>query len=76
VEPLRLVEPFERNGLSIVFHSMHRPLSAYAEALRRAGFAIEVVSEPRPDEDHVRDVPEMWRQRHIPWWLHLVAVRR
>jgi SAM-dependent methyltransferase len=76
LEPVRLVEPFERGGLRMVFHSMHRPLSAYTDALRGAGLSIELVSEPVPDDDHIRDVPEMGRQRRVPWWLHIVATRR
>jgi hypothetical protein len=76
LEPVRLVEPFEQGGLHMVFHCMHRPLSAYTDALHGAGLSIELVSEPVPDDDHVRDVPQMERQRRIPWWLHIVAVRR
>lgn len=74
--PRRLVEPFERDGLQIVFHSMHRPISAYTEALRRAGMLIEVLSEPVPDDDYLRDYPQLSRQRRVPWWLHLRAIRQ
>jgi len=74
-EPYRLVEPIERAGLTMEFHSLHRPLAAYANALRRAGFSIDTMSEPVPDDDHIRDHPEMARQRRMPWWLHVRAVR-
>jgi SAM-dependent methyltransferase len=75
-EPVRFVEPFSRDGLTMVFHSMHRPLGAYTRALRDAGFLIEVLAEPVPSDEHVQDVPEMARQARLPWWLHLRAVRR
>lgn len=70
-----LVELFERNGLSMVFHTMHRPLSAYTSALERAGFVLESVREPIPDDELVRDVPRMARQQRVPWFLHLRAVK-
>ena len=37
----------ERAGLAMTFHSMHRPLEAYARELEDAGFVIEALREPR-----------------------------
>jgi ubiquinone/menaquinone biosynthesis C-methylase UbiE len=45
----------ERLG-DVVFRSFHRPLAAYAQALERAGFAIEALREPR-----LADGPLRWR---------------
>jgi SAM-dependent methyltransferase len=74
-EPTRLVEPFERDGLTMVFHSEHRPIAAYFAALERAGFVVEALREPVPDEDLVREIPRLHRQRRVPWFLHLRARR-
>jgi SAM-dependent methyltransferase len=69
----RLVEPLERDGMTMVFHSEHRPLSAYAAALERAGFVIESLREPLPADDVLRDHPRLRRQQRVPWFLHLRA---
>lgn len=39
-------EHAERDGLTMTFHSMHRPLEAYAQALEHAGLPIETIREP------------------------------
>ncbi len=75
-QPELLVDPIERDGFELVFHSMHRPLGAYTAALRDAGFRIEVLSEPVPDEAAVRDHPRLARQLRIPNYLHIRAVCR
>lgn len=36
----------ERDGLTMTFHSMHRPLEAYSLALEDAGLLIETIREP------------------------------
>ncbi|MGH9032889.1 MAG: class I SAM-dependent methyltransferase [Acidimicrobiia bacterium] len=74
-EPFRYALPFERDGLEMTFAGMHRPLVAYADALAEAGFLIETIREPVPDDDLVSDVPEMARQRKVPAFLHICAVR-
>jgi SAM-dependent methyltransferase len=71
----RLVEPVERDGIRMVFHSEHRPLSAYARALERAGFVIESLREPIPSDDLLRDHPRLRRQQLVPWFLHVRARR-
>lgn len=75
-EPYRFVQPLERDGLTMVFHSMHHSLAAYASALRDAGLLIELLTEPLPDDDLVRDEPRMARVRRVPWYLHIRAIRR
>jgi SAM-dependent methyltransferase len=74
-DPARLVEPVERDGLTMVFNSEHRPLGAYFGVLERAGFVVEALREPMPDDALVRDAPRMERQRTVPWFLHLRARR-
>src|SRR5262249_37013666 len=70
-----LVERVEREGLTMTFHQVHRPLETYVDALEDAGFAIEALREPVPDDDHIRDDPRMARWRLVPAFLHLRAVR-
>jgi SAM-dependent methyltransferase len=74
-EPFRYAFPLERNGLEMTFAGMHRPLVAYTDALAEAGFLIEIIGEPVPDDDLVSEMPEMARQRKVPAFLHLRAVR-
>jgi SAM-dependent methyltransferase len=57
------------NGLEMTFHSEHRPLVAYTEALANSGFLIERVREPT-DPDPNRP----WHR--IPMFLHIRAVKR
>jgi SAM-dependent methyltransferase len=45
----RYSDHLERDGLAMTFHSMHRPLEAYAGALEDAGLLIETIREPAWD---------------------------
>jgi SAM-dependent methyltransferase len=45
----RYSDHLERDGLAMTFHSMHRPLEAYARALDDAGLLIETIREPAWD---------------------------
>jgi SAM-dependent methyltransferase len=42
----RYSDHLERDGLAMTFHSVHRPLEAYARALNDAGLLIETIREP------------------------------
>lgn len=55
------------------FRDAHRPLSAYTRALEEAGFAIERIREPEPDERYFQRHPEAERLRGRPFLLHLRA---
>lgn len=66
---------FERSGLSMTFHSQHRPISAYTSALEEEGFAIRAVRELTPDDGHLRDMPKIAKRRRIPLYLHVRSVR-
>ena len=72
--PRRFSEAVQRDGLTMEFHSIHRPLAAYAAALHDAGFLIEVLRESVPDDAYVREHPRLQRQTRIPWYLHIRAV--
>ena len=51
---------------------VHRPMSAYLAALRRAGFAVDEMREPLPDRANAARFPEPWR---YPRFLALRCVR-
>jgi SAM-dependent methyltransferase len=75
-QPRRYRDDIERDGLRMQFHSIHRPLEAYADALHDAGFLIELLREPVPDADAIARFPRLARQHRIPWYLHVRAIRR
>lgn len=45
----RYSDHLERDGLAMTFHSVHRPLETYADALAAAGLLIEAIREPAWD---------------------------
>ena len=64
----------ERDGLSMTFHSQHRPLEAYFLALEQAGFVVETLREPRvPDHAVASERSRRWQR--LPLFLHLRAFR-
>ena len=71
----RLEDRVDLGGDVMVFHCMHRPIGAYVDALADAGLLVERLREPVPDDDVVADVPRMARQRRVPAWMHLRAVK-
>jgi ubiquinone/menaquinone biosynthesis C-methylase UbiE len=62
LEPRRYEDHIERDGLSMTFTSMHRPLSAYIERLAENGLVITAL---REYGDHA-----------VPWLLVLRAEKR
>lgn len=55
-----------RDGLSMTYHGIHRPLNAYASALANAGLVIEQLREQTTDDPDNR-----WYR--VPLFLHIVA---
>ena len=74
-EPQHLPYVHEREGVRIVLHDMHRPLSAYFEALGKAGFVTEVVREPVPGPPLLDIRPEAAKWTRTPCFLHLRAAK-
>jgi SAM-dependent methyltransferase len=66
----------ERDGVRIVLHDMHRPLSAYFKALAAAGFVTDTVREPVPGPELLDLRPDAERWTRTPCFLHLRATRR
>jgi SAM-dependent methyltransferase len=69
-------EERERAGRRMTFHDIHRPLSAYAGALERAGLLIEALREPVPGAAYLAEHPEMEKWTRKPCFLHVRAVKR
>jgi SAM-dependent methyltransferase len=65
----------EKNGISVHFHSEHRPLEAYAAALTTAGLLIETLREPKPTPELLAADPLAARWLRLPLFLHLLALR-
>jgi SAM-dependent methyltransferase len=59
----------ERDGLSMSFEDVQRPLGTYAAALTEVGFAIEELCEPRADAD--ADGSLLAPAARRPYFLHL-----
>ncbi len=70
----RYVDVLERDGVSMTFESWRRPLSAYATALAQAGFLIESLQEPVPDDAGLGAAPELAKWRERPIFMHIRAV--
>jgi SAM-dependent methyltransferase len=59
----------DREGIQCAFHSMHRPLEAYARAFEEAGLLIEALREPKERVVSLKDQPGEARWRRIPLFL-------
>ena len=67
-ERRRLADWVERDGFTMTFHSEHRPLQAYTDAVTDAGLLIErIVEVADPDPE------DKWHR--MPLFLHLLAVK-
>jgi SAM-dependent methyltransferase len=75
-EDERLAYEHEHDGVRIVLHDMHRPLSAYFTALEAAGFVTETVREPIPGEPLLAARPAAERWTRTPCFLHLRARKK
>ena len=63
-------------GDGITFHDVHRPLSAYFDALAAAGLVTEAVREPVPGPDLMKVRPDAERWTRTPCFLHIRAAKR
>jgi SAM-dependent methyltransferase len=65
----------ERDGLTMTFHSHHRPFEAYFLALEEAGFVVEALREPSvPENALVSEASRRWHR--VPLFLHVRARRQ
>lgn len=70
-EHQRVVVPVERDGLTMTFEAIDRPLAYYTRALEQSGFVIEALREPRPDTAAVEAEPRLAPAARRPFFLHL-----
>lgn len=68
----RYSDHIERDGLTMTYHSCHRPLEHYITALQENKLVIEVLREPRVPEHAVQDASDRRWQR-LPLFLHVRA---
>ena len=74
LHPARSADAIERSGLTMTFHSFHRPLEAYFSALEDAGLLVETLREPAlPAHGMISEGSARWQR--IPLFLHLRARR-
>jgi SAM-dependent methyltransferase len=73
-EQLRMVA--DRGGVRLTFHSEHRPLETYFQALAAAGLLTETIREVVPPDDFIARHPDATRWQRIPLFLHLRAIKR
>lgn len=75
LHPFPYSDTVERDGLTMTFHSQHRPLEAYFSALEDAGFLVEALRETGiPEEAIASEASRRWQR--VPLFLHLRARRR
>jgi hypothetical protein len=67
-------DAIKRDGLTMTFHSHHRPLESYFSALEEARFLIEALREPKlPDRAVIFESSRRWQR--VPLFLHLRSRR-
>ena len=72
LEEFRYEDPVERDGLSMTFRGMHRPIESYFIALEKAGLLVDMLREPGvPDDAINEDADRRWQR--LPLFLHLSA---
>jgi SAM-dependent methyltransferase len=75
LQPFEYSDVVERDGLSMTFHSQHRPLESYFSALEEAGFLVEALREPKiPDHAVVSESSRRWQR--VPLFLHMRSRRQ
>jgi SAM-dependent methyltransferase len=75
LEPRRHEYFTDRGGIPMTFHSEHRPLGAYFEAMADAGLLVERFLEPPIDAEFIVEDPSEIRWRRLPLYLFVSAVK-
>lgn len=65
----------DRGGIRLTFHSEHRPLESYVQALANAGLLTQMIREVRAPDEVVAGNPGAGRWQRIPLFLHLRAIK-
>lgn len=75
LDPRPVTMVIDRGGIQLTFHSEHRPLEAYIQALAAAGLLTETIREVRPPGHVLTRDPAARRWHRIPLFLHLRALK-
>jgi SAM-dependent methyltransferase len=75
LDPTPTRDQVSRGDVQLTFHSEHRPLGAYTEALEAAGLLIETLREVPTTAAAVERDPADRRWQRIPLFLHLRAIK-
>jgi ubiquinone/menaquinone biosynthesis C-methylase UbiE len=73
-ETVRYSEELRADGARLRLHETHRPVGHYFAALENAGFLVQQLVEPVPDDAYLAVRPEAERWRRRPGFLHVRAV--
>ena len=74
LEPFGYLDEVERDGLSMSFASVHRPIQDYFAAIAAAGFLVERLREPAIPEGAIASESQRRWQR-VPLFLHVRAIK-
>lgn len=74
-ETVHYTEELRRGAAGMTLHDTHRPLGDYFSALQDAGFLVERVIEPIPDDAYIEAFPEAARWLERPGFLHVRAAK-
>jgi SAM-dependent methyltransferase len=72
LRPFPYADTVERDGFTMTFHSQHRPIESYFQALEQAGLLVETLREP-PIPDHGLSSDNSRRWQRLPLFLHIRA---
>lgn len=75
LDPAPLQLAIARADVTVTFHSEHRPLQAYFDALHAAGLLTEAIREVTTSAAAAAADPAAARWRRIPLFLHVRAVK-
>ena len=75
LRPFPYADTVERDGLTMTFHSRHRPLQDYFSALEETGFLVEALRETGIPE-HAIEADRSRRWQRVPLFLHVRARRQ
>jgi SAM-dependent methyltransferase len=74
-ETLRFHDAITRDGLTMTFDAVDRPLNDYTTALTRNGFVIDRLTEPRPSAEACRADGSLMSAFRRPFFLHIRCVQ-
>lgn len=71
----RYCNVFERDGMKMKFHSVHRSIEQFSREFERASLCIEAIREHPVPDSRCADSPETKRWQRVPLFLHFRLVK-